>query len=319
MVCCLPGFAGTAVSVRSVRCAIIGSTPWRCAPSPRGGRLGLGVARRAQTLIDQYCAAAVLPMQNRRDAVLLAPRRRDVQHMQDDPGPRGARPDGRARMPSVDIEPVTSRCAERGRGNPAPRAVFGALRRALQPITWRCEGVVELPGVDMARPSPSRLRNRRRRGRDPAGSAPGRGRGDGRRCAERRGWRLSTAAFGCDDEPGGAVGELRSRRGGHVWNCRSKNGFSLARFSTVGLAHAVVLLHRACPPRRTPARHLAVGVPRLLRRDHVARTARRELSISRRVIPNRNARFSAVWPISRPTIGSVRPFMMPITGAGSPA
>jgi len=31
-------------------------------------------------------------------------------------------------------------------------------------------------------------------------------------------------------------------------------------------------------------------------------------------MPKRCARFSAVWPMSRPTIGSVRPFMMPITG-----
>ena len=34
-------------------------------------------------------------------------------------------------------------------------------------------------------------------------------------------------------------------------------------------------------------------------------------------MPKRYARFSAVWPIRSPTIGSVSPFMMPITGASS--
>src|SRR6266513_1681731 len=34
-------------------------------------------------------------------------------------------------------------------------------------------------------------------------------------------------------------------------------------------------------------------------------------------MPKRCATFSAVWPISKPTIGSVSPFMMPITGARS--
>ena len=40
--------------------------------------------------------------------------------------------------------------------------------------------------------------------------------------------------------------------------------------------------------------------------------------MSSRVMPNFHARFSAVCPINWPTIGSVRPFMMPITGARWP-
>ena len=36
-------------------------------------------------------------------------------------------------------------------------------------------------------------------------------------------------------------------------------------------------------------------------------------------MPKRNARFSAVWPISRPTMGSVSPFMMPIIGVSASA
>jgi len=40
-------------------------------------------------------------------------------------------------------------------------------------------------------------------------------------------------------------------------------------------------------------------------------------SISSRLMPKRQARFSAVWPIKRPTTGSVRPFIRPITGLSS--
>jgi hypothetical protein len=42
-------------------------------------------------------------------------------------------------------------------------------------------------------------------------------------------------------------------------------------------------------------------------------------SICCRLMPNFHARFSAVWPISRPTTGSVRPFIRPMTGVSNMA
>jgi hypothetical protein len=98
---------------------------------------------------------------------------------------------------------------------------------------------------------------------------------------------------------------------------RSKKGFSLARFPSRNRAHAVVgcidlavaVDSAAARPRRS-GRRLRGGTRWWLRTENS--------SICSRLMPKRAARFSAVWPISRPTTGSVRPFMMPITGSSMP-
>ncbi len=97
---------------------------------------------------------------------------------------------------------------------------------------------------------------------------------------------------------------------------RSKNGFSLARFSDRRVrAHAVV--RRVHGAALVVERHDLVrrSAPRAARRARARGCFAAYSSMSRRVMPKRYARFSAVCPISRPQIGSVRPFISAMTGA----
>ena len=118
-----------------------------------------------------------------------------------------------------------------------------------------------------------------------------------------------------EHQPCRAVGDLRAVAGGDVAVLAIEKRLQLGQvFRRRIFAHAVV-----------GGVKLAVAV---VQRDDLAdRSARpfarrgrgggsppRSASISRRVMPKRKARFSAVCPISSPTIGSVSPFMIPMMG-----
>jgi hypothetical protein len=136
--------------------------------------------------------------------------------------------------------------------------------------------------------------------------------------AERLQLPLLDRFFRSQHQPGRAVGDLRAvaRRDAAVLLVEEGLQLGQPGHARIG-AHAVVLgIDLALG---VDQRHDFAVMPGLCAGDRTLMAAHRKLVHLLRVMPNFQARFSAVWPISRPTTGSVRPFMMPITGASSAA
>ena len=246
-------------------------------------------------------------------------RSQDVQHVQHDARARRA-----DRMPdrdraAVDVELVLVERAHRAGQAELVAAVASSSHARRHADHLRGERLVDLPRVEVVRA----------RGRAAAASASPRARGRGpsapdraRPIASRRCGRAasslcsSTARSDASDHPRAAVGHLRAVAGGDVAVLAVEERLELREVLDGRiLAHAVVgRVERAAlvVDRHRPRRRSA---PPAARRARARGCARRTRPSPARVMPKRYARFSAVWPISRPTIGSVSPFMSAITGA----
>ena len=182
----------------------------------------------------------------------------------------------------------------------------------------RCERFVDLPRVDVGQ-AESVTRQERRGSVN--GAKPH------LRRIERRPFAVGDPSLGHEAEaldcalrrehdPRSAVRHLRAVAGRDVAVLAIEEGPELRQVlgrrvlphAVVGLVELALAVEDAARSRRRSGLRRCAASTRWWLRAAKA-------SISARVIPKRNARFSAVWPISRPTIGSVRPFMRPMTGA----
>jgi hypothetical protein len=122
-------------------------------------------------------------------------------------------------------------------------------------------------------------------------------------------------ALGREHEPRGAVSDLRAVAGGDVAVLAIEERPQLREVVDRRVLANAVIGRIQLARLVVEGNELGIEVTRLCAASTLRWLAAANSSISRRVIWNRKARFSAVWPISNPTIGSVSPFIRPMTGA----
>ena len=182
-------------------------------------------------------------------------------------------------------------------------AVVGVLPRALAGDHLRGERLVDLPRVEVVEAEAVPLQDRRRRVHRPEPhlrriEARPCGVDDAARAASSLCFSTARSEASTSQAAPSVICELLPAV--TLPYLRSKNGLSFARFSAVESSRTPSSARRACPCGRTAARPRRRSGPAFCAASTRAWLRAENSSISRRVMPKRNARFSAVWPISRP-------------------